>query len=98
MPEWPGPGRTERCDVVTDAESLGCGRRLITQLRTAASAPVTMPIRSEPGIRYGLILIGPDFHRPLRVAVPRSICAGSAGTIVSNWRNEPQSRPQSCDR
>ena len=34
----------------------------------------------------------------LRVAVPRSSCAGRASEIVSNLRNDPQSRPQSRDR
>lgn len=46
----------------------------------------------------GSMRIGPGRHQPGRVAVPRSISAGAASTMVSNLRSEPQSRPQSCDR
>lgn len=48
--------------------------------------------------RQGLMRISPGFQSPLRVAVPSSILAGRASTMVSNFRNEPQSRPQSSDR
>src|SRR5574337_95506 len=47
---------------------------------------------------YGLMRISPGDHQPLRVAVPRSNSAGDASTMVSNFRSEPQSRPQSWDR
>src|ERR1700736_4780681 len=42
------------------------------------------------GPAYGLIRMRPDFHSPLRVAVPYSNRAGWASTTVSNLRSEPQ--------
>ena len=48
--------------------------------------------------RHGLILMCPGEYSPLRVASPKSSVAGCAFTSVSNFRSDPQSRPQSFDR
>ena len=53
---------------------------------------------SWPTRPYGAMRIWPGDHNPERVAVPRSISAGWASTMVSNRRSDPQSRPQSRDR
>lgn len=79
------------------AATIGNPPRADTEAHSSMAYSALLRLPAESG-GQGPMRMRPGFHRPLRVAEPSSISAGTALTTVSNLRSEPQSRPQSRDR